>query len=725
MQNVVLKQKKTSEVEQHNGLQTARAVSLAASSKPGSMSSFLRAGSESTQANQEAHVAIALAWTANGLSWRSIDNPYMRTMFQKVAAAGKNLSLCSGQTFRTSGANAVHKITSEEQAAHLSNLLETGFGVSLTCDGWKNLKGHPILSFDVGVGTGSGITTCVLEVFDASGNIKNKEYLTRELLRILNRLPPFVRIPIERILAMVFDGGNRSWGLSLVESYPFLFFIWCGAHLCSLYIKDVFVGCIEFYCGLFLATKFIKFIKANHLVFAEFEKIAPNRLPSFSQTRFGINHCLVRDVFKLRFAICSALNSEAGQDAISAESDDDLKTVLQQLNASQPIFRAMEIATTGTLPMFRLMKMLDSDGPVISSVIPALERVHNHLRSFEAWGGTEKLSTFLVERLDYRQEQILSALHSAAFLLDPFYFDLANTLLKQRPWMEFLLPDINEVFDRRLVGEDRQRARTQYQQYRQRQHPFTLKMFNAENVNGITGAAWWFQNAFHVQPLAGLAAQSLTVLHNVTDVDRFFSVMGGVATPRRNRLSDEAHGRLSFDKLWLMHSTPLRSSSPFTRPPLDQFGPSSVMKEYPEAFATKFGDRDRQLGAKASSSSIPAPAAKKAAVAGSEAEKAAFPPHIAKEGDEDAVPVDVPGAIVSLARKESDEHVSARASKMPKLRNGAISIMADSSPQAMAASGWLRALQRKNVAPRAVKGKEADVSASDSSSDSDVAAAAP
>ncbi|KAL3683082.1 hypothetical protein R1sor_001104 [Riccia sorocarpa] len=199
--------------------------------------------------------------------------------------------------------------------------------VTITCDGWTNIQGRPIVNFLIVNKYGEMYHSSV----DCSGIYKDALWESGELIKMIEKLRP------ENVLQFVADNAavNRKAGELIREKYPHIVFGGCVAHGLNLLSHDL--GQYTWITSLFdRCQKMVAFIKNHHMTNAIFiDKFSDGlTLLRPDATRFMTNFIMIDRAYALRYCLKEMTSSKEWEKYEGGIIDWTAKDILKKMHTN-------------------------------------------------------------------------------------------------------------------------------------------------------------------------------------------------------------------------------------------------------------------------------------------------------------------------------------------------------------------------------------------------------
>ncbi|KAL3692227.1 hypothetical protein R1sor_005878 [Riccia sorocarpa] len=302
--------------------------------------------------------------------------------------------------------------------------------VTLTCDGWTNIQGRPIVNFLIVNKYGEMYHNSV----DCSGIYKDATWESGELIKVIEELGP------ENVLEFVADNAavNRKADELIQEKYPHIVFGGCVAHGLNLLSHDL--GQYSWITSLFdKCQKMVAFIKNHHMTNAIFiDKFSDGlTLLRSGATRFMTNFIMIDRAYALRYCLkemtsCKEWEKYEGgiTDWTAKGKCMDTRLTIEDKNFWDEIHDLLWLIH----PIWVLLRKMDSHRHFIGHIYweswnleDILKKMHTNVK-LKSQLLTHERCELISVNAHARWEMWNNELHPTAMLLMPFYFTKPSAL---------------------------------------------------------------------------------------------------------------------------------------------------------------------------------------------------------------------------------------------------------------------------------------------------------
>lgn len=230
--------------------------------------------------------------------------------------------------------------------------------------------------------------------------------------------------------------------------------------------------------------------------------------------------------------------------------------ILDDANFWEPMVDVLRVA----MPIIKLLRLMDSNKPVIGKVYDRMFQVGQRLQSMQA---TVPWATAMCEKHFSRWEYLHSPFHAAAYALDPEFLDTVGDL--DAATIDGLL----EVFERMSLRDEIMLAADQQQAFRelttsspgvvarvaqlerefstyQRCEGIFSRLSVVANAKTMEPAAWWSMYGKHLPLLSALAPRVLAQPSAASAAERNWSIYGQIFATHKTRMKHATADKLVF-----------------------------------------------------------------------------------------------------------------------------------------------------------------------------------
>lgn len=398
----------------------------------------------------------------------------------------------------------------------------------LAADGWSNIRNEGILNIFVFTPR-----PFFYSFVDTKANRHTAEYLMSEIAKVIDKLGP------EKFMSIITDNAAnmKRCGKLLEEKYPNVMWNGCLAHTLHLHVSDVLKIKIisEFVLKI---IKVIKTIKKSQVLTASFKQIANERDIKVSlhlpvKTRWASYSQCLNAFLISKLVLQNMVVNVSNIDILLARNH-------KQMILDEEFWHKTKKLRDFLNPITTWITFLEGDYGSVHKVHECFIEINANLDSNEAndiLGSTELNN--LKEKIKDRRETALKPIHYAACILDPSNKGKALTSSENIDGCEVIMK-LAELIDTETSSD----VFLELSQYKS-QEGLWNKQFINDMATKLEPAAWW-NNFFGQTKLGQIANKILTVPSTSAAVERSFSTFGNIHTTKRNKLTTDRAGKLSY-----------------------------------------------------------------------------------------------------------------------------------------------------------------------------------
>lgn len=321
----------------------------------------------------------------------------------------------------------------------------------IATDGWKRKaaeKGAPLINFVILLPDGR---SKMWTVISAEGEKKDAAWIAKTCTEVYRNIQKHMG-PGAVCTGFIMDNtkANLKAMELLEEDFPFMMCLGCAAHSLSLLMKDFDKRLTWLHETYELCTKIsnmanaVEAMKAAlHDCMRSLNNNVVRSIASYTETRFGSKHFVLRDVLKnldamTRWVTCDAYVSRMSAAKAPVDAREIRRTVLgadtHPAAFKDSLTRACELID----PVMDILHEVEGDKPYLSQLLPIMDKVVNNVRDFAdkypalAVGAKitrpgHSVEVSMYEISSSRMDFIYRPCMSLAFLLDPANFVLTPT----------------------------------------------------------------------------------------------------------------------------------------------------------------------------------------------------------------------------------------------------------------------------------------------------------
>lgn len=409
----------------------------------------------------------------------------------------------------------------------------------LQCDGWSNIRNESIINFVI-----THPKPLFVDFVPTAENRHTGEYLGQQIEKIIEKYGS------QKFYSCIGDNAaNMQLGLRKgTAKFPHIEIIGCKAHTLNLLCQDLLA--LSSANKIFGQAKFIiKKIKKSHVLNSLFmqkqreKKIATAlKIPPDTRWSYGLEtlDCLIENKSVL---MLMAIDTDF-DDTHETGSDDtetlDLPGGVKKLILDEQFWQKVSNLCGILQPIVASLTKIESDDLVIHNAHEIMAKMFSSIQSMiqsaVVFNARDKKAA--IECLEKRKNAIMVPILLAAAILNPCDFGSSLTSDELMNGMEFIFASA------RNVGLNVETLMVQLTNYRNKLDIWS-KEFIWAGVSGVKPTAWW--KAFFSHTDLGIMAEKiLTTPITSAATERSFSTFGNVHTKKRNRLTTERAGKITF-----------------------------------------------------------------------------------------------------------------------------------------------------------------------------------
>lgn len=208
---------------------------------------------------EEVNSAVANLFLRTGMAFRIADSPAWKNL---IALLNPDYAQHMPSSRTLSGKLLDNQY--EEASKKIGEILEGTENLTLTSDGWTNVKGDHIVNFVV---KAPNRQPYFFKSINTSGTSQTGVAVADEICKVLEEIGP------AKFSAVITDNASvmqSAWKI-IEERYPHISAYGCSAHGANLLIKDITV-LSEFSKTIKDSAKIVQFINNHHIANAKFEE---------------------------------------------------------------------------------------------------------------------------------------------------------------------------------------------------------------------------------------------------------------------------------------------------------------------------------------------------------------------------------------------------------------------------------------------------------------------
>eukprot|EP00253_Pinus_taeda_P025103 PITA_25103 len=323
---------------------------------------------------------------ACGIPFNVLRSPYWHEMVYAINDAPKG--------YKSPGYDKAKTVGLDHEKAKISHSLNrmksswTDHGVSIVSDGWKNIKGKPLISV-LAVSVSGAI---FLTTHDYSNKFKTAINIAQPLLETIDRIGPY------NVIQVITDNAPncKAAGAIIEDKYPNIFWSGCLVPTMNLLMHDIVKNKNEHYKwigDLYKKGKqIIKFITNHSNTHGLFRSHSRLELLKIAMTRFGSYYLTFRRLLKVEAVALDGMF---------------WARVRQVLDFTKPIYHMIQFA--------------DTDKPVIGEVYAQMDTMLGQIKDI-VHNNDPKLYKLIHDCVYVWWDKLNVPLHCLVYILMPKYY---------------------------------------------------------------------------------------------------------------------------------------------------------------------------------------------------------------------------------------------------------------------------------------------------------------
>jgi len=415
----------------------------------------------------------------------------------------------------------------EDMQAIVTSTVAEAENLNLQCDGWSNVRNEGILNFV--------ITTpkpVFVDFINTKENRHTHNYLSGEIKKILEKHD------VKKFFSIIGDNArNMQKAFEDVHNeYPHLIPLGCLCHTLHLLCGDI-IKCTSVATFFAAVGNIVKTITKSQTLSAIFSRIknennCTTSLKHPCKTRWGSYLQSLQSLLKCKATLQAFAVSETATNILPRETRTSL--------LDEDIFwvRIQKMADLLT-PIVKWISKLESDEPLIHKTYFAFSEIEDELKTVLPTSPVTKAEEqIILKEFRNRKTHALKAIHYAAALLDP---ERQGDLLSQEELeaVEFIdtVAGNMQLNDTVVMAE--------VAGYRTKSTGIWGKPFLWKSVERLSPIIWW-KGMCGSSELSKVAVRILSCPTSSAATERSFSTFGFIHNKRRNRLTTERAGKITY-----------------------------------------------------------------------------------------------------------------------------------------------------------------------------------
>ncbi|XP_063907445.1 uncharacterized protein LOC135125715 [Zophobas morio] len=400
--------------------------------------------------------------------------------------------------------------------------------LTLQCDQWSNVRNDSITNYVINTPT-----PVFYKTEHTKSNRHTSEFLKKEIKLVLEE------IGVHKFLAIITDNGAniRKARREIHNEFSYMLEYGCICHSLNLLVEDI-LKLDEISNFKKSVTAVVKEIKNSHVLQARLKEIQEEKnkvslsLKLPVRTRWNsFSMCLgrllrLKQILKLLCVDPAAENFMSNLSKSSLLDDREFWPLVTKLYS---LFA----------PISKWITLFESDEPHISKVADCFHEINKMLQ--EKFDDDDDNFGILDNIFKQRKSKSLGPIHYLANLLDPSQKGkkLTNNEIITATELFYQIaekhPKYCEFFEEIIEG---------FAQYRAG-HGIFSKEFVKKSENAISPLTWW-SGLCSTSKISTMAADILSLPSSTAATERTFSRYATIHTAKRNRLTVERAGKLTF-----------------------------------------------------------------------------------------------------------------------------------------------------------------------------------
>lgn len=482
--------------------------------------------------------SLAKAIYVSGAPLAMVEHPLWKEFFNKLRPS---YHLPSRKQISTVLLDSQYEKTKQlvEQEIKNANVLH------LQCDGWSNLRNESIINFVV-----TQPKPYFVDFVATEANRHTGQYLGAQIEKCINNYGS------DKFFSGIGDNAaSMQAGLRIgTEKYPHIHIFGCVAHALNLLCKDILK--LSSSNKVFVkAKKVIKKIKNSHILHSLFtqkqrEKEIKVTLKLPPETRWGYAmqalESLIANKGILRLMAADP-DTAASFDPINAtideEQNDDepeLPGEVKKLILDDQFWLKVEGLHEILQPIVACLTQLETDDVIIHKAHKLLSTmfatVDSLVKSSIVFDARDKKNA--EKCVEDRKNKTMKPIMLSATVLDPA--EKGSHLTEEE-----VMDGIGFIFESaKKVKLDEEAVMTELTNYRAKAEIWS-KEFVWVSCANVSPLVWW-KSFFGHTALGKIAEKILTTPLTSTQTERSFSTFGSIHTKKRNRLTTERSGKITY-----------------------------------------------------------------------------------------------------------------------------------------------------------------------------------
>lgn len=436
-------------------------------------------------------------------------------------------------------------------------------GVSVVSDGWSDRQRRPLIN----VMAASSGGAMFLKAIDASGNIKDAEYVANLFIQVIKDLGE------ANVVQIVTDNASnyKAAGLSIEGKYPHIFWTPCVVHSLNLALKSIcepgekslqYTQC-KWVSDLVKQVIDIRNFILNHgMANHIFNRYSSLKLLSVAETRFASSFIMAKRLREVKSSL-EKMVMDSNWKTYREDGNTIAETKAREVKkciVDDTFWDQLDYLLSFTEPIIDMLRVADTDAPVLHLVYDMWDSMIENVkkRIFEHEGedmdiGRSSFFDAIHQILESRWNKSNTPLHCMAHSLVPKYYCDAwlngggNGVTRVAPHEDHEVSiNRSKCFKRLFPNQtDLRKVYTEYgafstsSEYFGQPHVIDARMFEEP-------ISWWANHGASTPLLQALAFKLLSQPASSSCAERNWSTYSVIQSIKRNRLTTSRSEDLVF-----------------------------------------------------------------------------------------------------------------------------------------------------------------------------------
>lgn len=372
-----------------------------------------------------------------------------------------------------------------------------------------------------------------LNSVDSSGETKDASYIATVISAAIEK------VGSDNIVQVITDNAancKAAWNL-INNKFPRIVCSPCAAHCLDLLLEDW--GKLPISSVVENVAEIVKFINGHDGSLALLRHHSPNKgLLKPADTRFGTNVIMLERVVELKDVLQEMVASRKYKTWVQKRSLIAQSSQITKLLLSDNFWSKCELYIEINKPVYELLRLVDGQLPVIGKIYYRMFQIQEKINNFPDITDAQRHE--LYQLFASRWSMMHTDLHSAGFLLDPEYVNMAQNTNEEvmngfYKLVEKLFPDVQEqtAIANQLVA------------FRSSHGIFGRSVAKAAAAT-MPAYQWWQNFGASVPELQSFAVRILSQTASSSEAERNWSLFGFMSGKRRFRLKTSTMEKMVF-----------------------------------------------------------------------------------------------------------------------------------------------------------------------------------